>query len=187
MIQDEQQLIRRVAAGDTAAFAVLVAQHGQFVYNLALRTMNNSQEAEDIAQETFLRAWQGVRHFRAEAQIRTWLYRITINLCYNRLPGMRADFAALEAEEPALPPGYSPRSVESGLVTAELREQLYAAVDHLPETYRLLITLRHMDGYSYEEIAEMTQLSLATVKTGLFRARQQLQQAMIGYEETADG
>jgi RNA polymerase sigma-70 factor, ECF subfamily len=184
--QDEQQLIRRAAAGDTAAFATLVVQHGQFVYNLALRTVNNSLEAEDIAQETFLRAWQGIRHFRAEAHLRTWLYRITINLCYDRLPRMKADFAALEAEElPLLP--VNARSVESGLLTAELREQLYAAVDNLPETYRLLITLRYMDSYHYEEIAEMTQMSLGAVKTGLFRARQQLRQMLISYEETANG
>jgi RNA polymerase sigma-70 factor (ECF subfamily) len=100
---------------------------------------------------------------------------------------MRADFAALEAEEPILLPGNGPRSVESGLVTAELREQLYAAVDHLPETYRLLITLHYMDGYRYEEIAEMTQTSLGAVKIGLFRARQQLRQMLLSYEETADG
>jgi RNA polymerase sigma-70 factor (ECF subfamily) len=160
--------------------------HAQFVYNLALRTLNNAQEAEDIAQESFFRAWQGLPRFRADAHLRTWLYRITTNLCYNRLPRLKADFAAIEPEDTMLLPERT-RSVETGLVTAELREQLYSAVDNLPETYRLLITLRHMDGYSYEEIAEITQMPLGTVKTGLFRARQQLRQALLTYEGTADG
>jgi RNA polymerase sigma-70 factor (ECF subfamily) len=184
--QDEQQLIRQAQAGDAAAFAVLVEMHAQFVFNLALRTLNNTQEAEDIAQETFIRAWQGVGGFRAEAQLRTWLYRITTNLCYSRLPRLKADFAALEPEDAILLPERT-RPVESGRLTAELRQQIYNAVDDLPETYRLLITLRHMDGYSYEEIADITQMPLGTVKTGLFRARQQLRQALVSYEETADG
>jgi len=184
--QDEQQLIRQAQAGDTAAFATLVEMHAQFVFNLALRTLNNTQEAEDIAQETFFRAWQGLPGFRAAAHLRTWLYRITTNLCYNRLPRLKADFAAIEPEDTILLPERT-RSVETGMLTAELREQVYTAVDDLPETYRLLITLRHMDGYSYEEIAEITQMPLGTVKTGLFRARQQLRQALMPYEETADG
>jgi RNA polymerase sigma-70 factor (ECF subfamily) len=76
--------------------------------------------------------------------------------------------------------------VETSIITAELREQIYTAVDDLPETYRLLITLRHMDGYSYEEIADITQMPLGTVKTGLFRARQQLRQTLTSSEETND-
>jgi RNA polymerase sigma-70 factor (ECF subfamily) len=183
---DEQQLIRRAQAGDTAAFTALVEMHAQFVFNLALRTLDNAHEAEDVAQQTFLRAWQGLPHFRGESRLRTWLYRIATNLCYNRLPRLKAEFAALEPEDAILSPE-KPRPVETGIVTAELREQIYSAVDELPEAYRLLITLRHFDGYSYKEIAEITQLPLGTVKTGLFRAQRELRQALIDYEETADG
>jgi RNA polymerase sigma-70 factor (ECF subfamily) len=176
--QDEQQLVQQAQAGDTAAFAALVEMHGQFVYNLALRTLNNTQEAEDVAQETFVRAWQGLAHFRAAAQLRTWLYRITTNLCYNRLPRLKADLEALVPANAVLLPERT-RPVEVEMITAELREQIYTAVDQLPETYRLLITLRHTDGYSYEEIAEITQMPLGTVKTALFRARQQLREALV--------
>jgi RNA polymerase sigma-70 factor (ECF subfamily) len=183
--QDEQELIQQAQSGNKAAFAALVEVHAQFVYNLALRTLNNPQEAEDVAQETFFRAWKGLPDFRAEANLRTWLYRITVNLCYNRLPRLKADFAALEPEEAILLPEKT-RSVETRLITTELREQIYTAVDELPETYRLLITLRHMDGYSYEEIADVTQMPLGTVKTGLFRARQQLRQMLASYEETTN-
>jgi RNA polymerase sigma-70 factor (ECF subfamily) len=184
--QDEQQLIQQAQAGDTAAFAMLIEMHGQFVYNLALRALNNTQEAEDIAQETFIRAWQGLASFRGEAQLRTWLYRITTNLCYNRLPRLKADFEALDPTDAVLLPEQT-RSVEVGMVMAEWREQIYMAVDELPETYRLLISLRHTDGYSYEEIAEITQMPLGTVKTGLFRARRQLQEALAAYEGMVHG
>ena len=186
MNQDEQLLIRQAQAGDTAAFAALVEMHAQFVFNLALRIVNEVQEAEDIAQETFLRAWQGVSGFRAEAQLRTWLYRITINLCYNRLPRLKADFEALDPAD-AILLAETTRSVEAGLLTAEMRQQIYTAVDDLPAMYRLLITLRHMDGYSYQEIADITQMPPGTVKSVLFRARQQLRQALTAYEERADG
>jgi RNA polymerase sigma-70 factor (ECF subfamily) len=98
---------------------------------------------------------------------------------------MKVDFAALESEEAVLPPEKT-RTVETGLITAELRQQIYTAVDDLPETYRLLITLRHMDGYSYEEIADVTQLPLGTVKTGIFRARRQLRQVLASYEGTTN-
>jgi RNA polymerase sigma-70 factor (ECF subfamily) len=183
--QDEQELIQQAQSGDKVAFAVLVEVHAQFVHNLALRTLNNAQEAEDVAQETFLRAWKALPDFRAVANLRTWLYRITVNLCYNRLPRMKVDFAALEPEEIDLLPEKS-RTVETRMLTAELREQIYTAVDDLPETYRLLITLRHMDGYSYEEIADITQMPLGTVKTRLFRARRQLRQMLASYEGTTN-
>jgi RNA polymerase sigma-70 factor (ECF subfamily) len=183
---EERQLLRKAQAGDAAAFATLVELHAPFVYNLALRTLNNRHDAEDIAQETFLRAWQGLAQFRAEAQLRTWLYRITTNLCYNRLPKLKKELEALEPGDATGLPERS-RPVEARVVTAELRRQLYQAVDQLPETYRLLVTLRHSDGRSYEEIAEITQMPLGTVKTGLFRARQQLRQALAALEEMANG
>ena len=184
--QDERQLIRQAQNGDTAAFAARMEMHAQYVYNLAIRTLNDAQEAEDIAQETFLRAWQGLRGFRAEAGFRTWLYRITINLCYNRLPRMKAELEALDSADAILLPETA-ETTETSLLTAETRRQIYNAVDELPEMYRLLITLRHMDGYSYEEIAGITQMSLGRVKTILFRARHQLRQSLIAYEESADG
>jgi RNA polymerase sigma-70 factor (ECF subfamily) len=98
---------------------------------------------------------------------------------------MKVDFAALEPEEIDLLPEKT-RTVETRMLTAELREQIYTAVDDLPETYRLLITLRHMDGYSYEEIADITQMPLGTVKTRLFRARRQLRQMLASYEGTTN-
>lgn len=185
MIDDDQQLVRRAQAGETAAFAELVNRHGQMVYNLALRTLDNRQEAEDIAQETFVRAWQALRRFRGDSRFSTWLYRITTNLCFNRLPRLKVELNALDADT-AVHLTDSRMHVEYRLLTDEMRSHLHTAIDNLPESYRLLITLRHLQELSYAEIAEVTKLPLGTVKTGIFRARRllrdQLQQVEGDYE-----
>lgn len=172
---DELALVRRAQQGDTVAFEQLLTQHAQFVYNLALRTVNVPQEAEDIAQEAFVRVWRKLPQFRAEAHFRTWLYRIVINLCYNRLPRLKTELAALETDEIDI---VDDEGVEMGLVSAETRQQLHAAIADLPESYRLLITLRHLQGMSYKEIAEATNMPLGTVKTGIFRARRELRRTL---------
>lgn len=187
MIQDdEQRIIRQAQAGDTVAFATLVEKYGQLVFNLALRTLHDPQEAEDIAQETFVRAWRALPRFRAEAQFSTWLYRITVNLCYNRLPHLKQELAIMDADEATGLPDER-QTMESSLVMVELIAQVQTAVINLPDSYRLLITLRHIHDLSYQEIAEVTNLPLGSVKTGIFRARRLLRQALQSYEELTYG
>src|SRR4026208_232904 len=89
MAKTEQSLIRRAQKGDHDAFAALVDEHQRYVYNLALRVVKDENEALDLAQETFVRAWSALPNFRRQSQFRTWLYRIVTNLCYNRLPSLR--------------------------------------------------------------------------------------------------
>lgn len=180
--REEQQLIARAKDGDTAAFAALVHAHGQLVYNLALRTLGDPQEAEDMAQEAFVRAWQSLDSFRGEARFSTWLYRIVTNLCYNRLPRLKRELEALDPDEDVLLPAQRP-SVEKQLLNDQLRIHLWRAIEELPEQYRMLITLRHLQGMSYREIAEVTETPLGTVKTGIYRARRRLQEALTAYEE----
>jgi RNA polymerase sigma-70 factor, ECF subfamily len=88
-VEPEQSLIQRAQKGDPQAFATLVDEHQRYVYNLALRVVKDENEALDLTQETFVRAWTALPNFRGQSQFRTWLYRITTNLCYNRLPGLR--------------------------------------------------------------------------------------------------
>src|SRR6185436_7954075 len=89
MAESETILIKRAQIGDYEAFALLVTEHQRYVYNLALRVLKNEEEALDLAQETFVRAWTALPNFRGQSQFRTWLYRIATNLCYNRLPHLR--------------------------------------------------------------------------------------------------
>jgi RNA polymerase sigma-70 factor (ECF subfamily) len=181
-VADERELIARAQRGDTAAFEVLVQMHAQFVYNLALRVVRDPQEAEDLAQEALLRAWRGLPRFRAQARFSTWLYRIVTNLCYNRLPRLKQELAAEDPDEAALHLPDKRQRVEGQIVSKELREKLHAAIDQLPDAYRLLITLRHLQGMAYTEIAQATGMPLGTVKTGIFRARRILRKELEEYD-----
>lgn len=180
MNQAERTLIKKAQAGDTDAFAGLVNMHGDLVYNLALRTLDDPQEAEDVAQETFVRAWKALPRFRADSRLSTWLYRIATNLCYNRLPQLKRELAAFDPDlEIELPD--ERQGIEEGLLSAEMIERVNMAVNQLPESYRLLISLRHIQGLSYAEIAAVANLPPGSVKTGIYRARQQLR-AMLAQE-----
>jgi RNA polymerase sigma-70 factor, ECF subfamily len=185
MPDPEQFLIQRAQKGDHEAFAALVAEHQRYVYNLALRLLKNEEEALDLAQETFVRAWTALPNFRGQSQFRTWLYRIATNLCYNRLPNLRrslnelGDDVIAEIPETEINFGNPAQGVES----RELRSYLHQAIDHLDENYRLLISLRYQNELSYEEIATTLNLPLGTVKTGLFRAKEQLRRALETYQE----
>jgi len=179
----EQTLIRQAQQGSTIAFEALVNKHAQLVYNLALRTLNDPQEAEDAAQEAFIRTWRSLPRFQSKSRFTTWLYRIVTNVCYDRLPQLKAELAALEpGEEMALADDQPP--VETRLITAERHAVLHNAIETLPDSYRLLITLRHLQGMAYTEIAGVTGMPLGSVKTGIFRARRALRQTLESYERS---
>src|SRR6266545_917829 len=185
MPDTEQNLIQHAQKGDHEAFAALVAEHQRFVYNLALRILKNEEEALDLAQETFVRAWTALPNFRGQSQFRTWLYRIVTNLCYNRLPNLRRSLTDLGddviAEIPETDLAFD--NPARGFESRELRSHLQDAIGNLDENYRLLISLRYQNELSYEEIANMLNLPLGTVKTGLFRAKEQLRHALESYQE----
>lgn len=188
MQASEEDLVRRAQAGDTQAFAVLVSEHQRFVYNLALRTLGDTHEAENIAQEAFVRAWLALPRFRRQARFQTWLYRIVTNLCYNRLPSLRRDLTALSETEMEMIeiPDETLADLSANIEANEQRAFLHQQIEALPESYRLLITLRYQQELSYEEIASITSTPLGTVKTGLFRARAQLRAALQTFEEKQD-
>ena len=185
MPDPEQHLIQRAQKGDQEAFAALVREHQRYVYNLALGVLKNEEEALDLAQETFVRAWTALPNFRGQSRFRTWLYRIATNLCYNRLPGLRrslnelGDDVIVDLPETRIPFDNPVADLE----LRELRSYLHRAIDRLDENYRLLISLRYQDELSYEEIATLLNLPLGTVKTGLFRARERLRRVLESYEE----
>ncbi|MFN8493713.1 MAG: sigma-70 family RNA polymerase sigma factor [Caldilineaceae bacterium] len=179
---DEGVLIRRAQQGDVAAFEALINLHAQPVYNLALRVLRQPEEAEDLAQETFLRAWRGLVRFRGEARFSTWLYRIALNLCYNHLPRLQQELATLTSDEAALDLPDQRAEVSTHLLSTELAAFLHHAIDELPESYRLLITLRHLHEMSYNDIADLTGLPLGTVKTGIYRARLLLKEQLMHYQ-----
>ena len=185
MPDTEQNLIQRAQKGDHEAFAALVTEHQHYIYNLALRVLKNEEEALDLAQEAFVRAWTALPNFRGQSQFRTWLFRIVTNLCYNRLPNLRRSLNDLGDDAVSEIPGTEIAfgNPAHGFESRELRSYLHKAIDELDENYRLLISLRYQNELSYEEIASMLNLPLGTVKTGLFRAKEQLRRALEMYQE----
>jgi RNA polymerase sigma-70 factor, ECF subfamily len=182
-VDNEHSLIQRAQKGDPDAFATLVDEHQRYVYNLAFRVVKDENEALDLTQETFIRAWTALPNFRGQSQFRTWLYRITTNLCYNRLPNLRRSLADLGDDVlPDLPESEERnsnplRQIES----SEARIHLHHAIDQLDANYKILIVMRYHDELSYDEIASLLNLPLGTVKTGLFRAREKLRLALEGF------
>jgi RNA polymerase sigma-70 factor (ECF subfamily) len=168
----EQRLIERAQRGDGTAFTRLVELHQDQVYRLACR-MVGEQDASDIAQQAFLRAWQALPSFRRDSAFGTWVYRIAANLSLDHLRKV-GRFRALPLDEnDALDEGLENGPAEQ----AERREESEAvqwALDQLPSEYRLVLALRISEGLSYDEIALQTGLSPKTVGTRLFRAREKL-------------
>ena len=181
----EQNLIRRAQKGDRDAFTALAEEHQRYVYNLAYRVLKDENEALDLTQETFVRAWTALPNFRAQSQFRTWLYRITTNLCYNRLPNLRRSLNDLGDDVMENIPEASLvfDNPSHGFESTETRKYLHQAIESLDEHYRLLITLRYQNELSYEEIASTLNLPLGTVKTGLFRAKERLRKALVHLED----
>lgn len=185
---DEHALAARATSGDHDAFEALVRRHGRYVYNLAHATLGDAHEAEDAAQETFVRAWRALGAFRGEAQLRTWLYRIVVNVCYDRLPRLRQDIVQLDAaDDDASGFADDGAALDDAVGRTQLAAAVRSAVDGLPRGYRLLLTLRHFDDLSYEEIAGITGLPLGTVKTGIHRGRAQLRRQLAHLTAAGDG
>ncbi len=178
-MEQERELIRRAQAGDKNAFAALVAAHQCFCYNLALQSLGDVREAEDITQEAFVRAWLALPRFKHQARLRTWLYRIVTNLCCTRLPRLRRDLETLDQDALAERATECLDDPQGNLELEERRALLHAEIERLPESQRLIVLLRYREELSYEEIAEILGIPLGTVKIGLFRARKRLGKALL--------
>jgi RNA polymerase sigma-70 factor, ECF subfamily len=169
-LADDAALLARLRAGDGRAFEELVTGYQHRLFGVALRMLGSRAEAEEIAQETFLRAHRALGEFRGEARLGTWLYAIASRLCLNRLAAgprrhERSDEMAL-LQQPA-----EGADAAAALERTELQAALHEAVAALPEERRIVVILRDLEGLAYEEIAEVLGLPLNTVRTRLHRAR----------------
>lgn len=172
-VLDDQALIDAALAGDGAAFGELVCRYERAVFNLALRTMRDRGDAEDAAQEAFFKAYRALATFRRGAKFSTWIFTICYRLCCDRLAKQRR-ISGDELPDRADPVAGPAELAEQHDEAARLR----AAIDALPDKYRAVVTLYHLQGKQYEEIATVLNLPLGTVKTHLFRAKEQLRKAL---------
>jgi len=168
----ERALVERCRAGDEDAFRELVDQYKDLVFALIARTIQDRSRAEDLAQDVFLRIHRGLPYFRGEARLSTWIYRIVANVCVQDAGRPRAP-ASLDT-------GGEPSTTDRQYGDIELRDRLEKAIARLPPPYRLVIAAHYLQGVQYEDLAEALQLPLGTVKTQLYRAKQQLRRLLEG-------
>ncbi len=173
----DAELVKRVQAGDTGAFDVLVQKYQHKVINLVGRFVSDKAECQDIAQDAFIKAFRAIGKFRGDSQFYTWLYRIAANTAKNHLasrarksPSYSVDVDDAEhyEGESGLKEYANPENL---LLTDEIRATIFAAIEKLPEDLRSAITLREIDGLSYEEIADVMDCPIGTVRSRIFRAR----------------
>ena len=182
---DEKAIIEQVLSGDNNAFGLLVDEYQTKVYNLALRMCGNQDDAFDLSQEAFFRAWKNLPSFQFESAFSTWLFRLTTNICLDwlrakkRRPTVSLTTVNDEDEESQLDlpdPGMNPEEL---LLAAEDRAVLTKAMNELPVEYREILTLRAINDMSYTEIAEVLKLREGTVKSRLSRARNALRNKLL--------
>jgi RNA polymerase sigma-70 factor (ECF subfamily) len=181
-VDSDQMLVERSVAGDQRAFELLVIKYQRRIQRLIGRMVRDTDLVEDIAQETFIRAYRALHQFRGESQFYTWLYRIAANTAKKYLLQLKRDNVVFEASfqsddeadetsrqksEPT-----TSETPESVLAAREIAAAVNAALEQLPEELRQAITLREMEGLSYEEIAEMMNCPIGTVRSRIFRARE---------------
>lgn len=171
------ELVERVQQGDKAAFDVLVQKYQQKVVNLISRFVSDHSECYDVAQETFIKAYRALPNFRGDSQFYTWLYRIAANTAKNHLasqsrktPSYAVDVDDAEhfAGESGLKEFTNPENL---LLTDEIKHTIYSAIEALPDDLKSAITLREIEGLSYEEIASVMDCPIGTVRSRIFRAR----------------
>ncbi len=178
-------LVQRTLAGEQRAFEMLVVKYQRRVERLIGRMVRDTDLVQDIAQETFIRAYRALAQFRGDAQFYTWLYRIAVNTAKKQLMELKRDPLVFQSQmksgeddetsgpERELNSGVADTETpEAVLASKEIAEAVNAAMDALPEELRLAITLREIEGMSYEEIATALECPIGTVRSRIFRARE---------------
>jgi RNA polymerase sigma-70 factor (ECF subfamily) len=184
---EDVRLMRLIAGGDTTAFEHLIERHQTLVAGTVARMLGSNSDVEDIAQQVFIRVWKSAGRYVARAKFTTWLLKITRNLVFNEMRRAK--------RHPHLPVQIDPEAEEmplkdeamatpdANLLQAELQAEIEKAIMLLPDTQRMALVLRRYEELSYEEIADVLDLSVPAVKSLLFRARTELRERLKGYLE----
>ena len=178
--EQEAAIVRKVLGGDANAFETLVLEYEKNVYNIALRMTGNSEDAADMTQEAFIKAYNSLQSFRGDSKFSVWLYRIVSNVCLdflrskNRRPTVSLSVEDDDGEDAQLDVADESQSPELLLDRKLTRDSVRRGLDSLPPDYRQILLLREIQGLSYDEIAQALSLEVGTVKSRIFRARERL-------------
>lgn len=183
---EERKLIRIFKDGDTSVFESIVLDYQDRIYNLCRHMLGNAHEAEDAAQDTFIKAYQNLKNFKPEASLYTWLYRIAVNTCidYRRRPFFESLFKRSdEGEEFIIDQPSNAPSPERLFASKQMAHALQKSLKKISPKLRAAIILKEVEELSYEEIAEVLDISLGTVKSRISRARDELRALMKKFTE----
>jgi RNA polymerase sigma-70 factor (ECF subfamily) len=192
----DAMLVERTVAGDQRAFELLVIKYERRIQRLIGRMVRDVDLVEDIAQETFIRAYRALGQFRGDAQFYTWLYRIAVNTAKKFLMDLKRNptvsenfFKSVDDDEtsPLENELTSPETPEAVLASKEIAQMVNSAMDALPEELRQAITLREIEGLTYEEIADAMSCPIGTVRSRIFRAREAISQKIRPMLENQSG
>lgn len=185
MNPSDRELILEIQSGKTSSFRILVERHKDRAFTLAVRLLKQPHDAEEALQDAFLRAFQALEDFRGDAKFSTWFYRIVYNVCLTRLERAKPEeekysFQEDEDERFSLQIASADSLPDEVLEQAEFLSLISREIERMPEQYRVILTLYYIEEMSYEEMSEILQLPLGTIKTHLFRGRALLRSAVIG-------
>lgn len=188
MEQNENRLIERASGGDPSAFNELMAMHEKRMYAVALRMFANREDAQDCLQEAMLRVYRAIGSFKGQSSFATWVYRITMNTCLDEL--RRKKNRQATSLDNLLDQGWGPTDGENvperRAIQAETRRQLSGLIRELPEDMRSAVVLRDVQGYSYEEIAQILDVNVGTIKSRISRGREKLREKLSSKAELFD-
>lgn len=195
---EETAIVQQLKAGSEEAFAWLIATYHQPIYSLVARTIPADSDAADVTQEVFVKIYRGISSFHGDASLRTWIYRIALHEASNQRRWWtrhRRQEVTIEAETGDSSEGHS-LCIKDTLVDehespfdmaaqGEMRERIEAALREIPQAFRAVVVLRDLEGFAYEEIAEILNVNLGTVKSRLMRGRAHLKAQLASYVEAA--
>ena len=188
METDEKKLIERASGGDPSAFNRLMAQHENRMYAVALRMCANREDAQDCLQEAMLRVYRAIGSFKGQSTFSTWVYRITMNTCLDEL--RRKKNRQNTSLDNLVDMGWSPTDGGAGpekqALMREMREKMHGAIRELPDDMRAAVVLRDIQGFSYDEIAQMLEINAGTIKSRISRGREKLREKLKEYSELFD-
>ncbi len=179
-----------IKQGDTEALRQLIEAHQHRVIGTVAKMLGDDSDAEDIAQQVFIRVWKSAARYEPTAKFTTWLFKITRNLVFNELrrrkrhPTRSLDSTADEDDRPLQMPDPGTKAADTALLDDEMQSAIQKAIEELPEVQRMAIILRRYDDIPYEEIGEILGLSVPAVKSVLFRARTELREKLKKYLDT---
>jgi RNA polymerase sigma-70 factor, ECF subfamily len=175
----DTHLVARAQQGDLPAFEELVIKYQREIFNLASRLVQDSEEAKDLAQQTFLQAYTHIRDFRYQSQFRTWLFRIAMNQCYNFLKTRKKFGDPVDSQEMVI---VSQDNPQDGVMESEERRRLYAALERLPAKQRAVLTLKLEQGLSYQEISQQLGGTAGAARVNYCQAVKTLKKYLTGEE-----